>query len=83
MGRGKLLPIFIILVKAQRDFISATLGDITTDQIFDCDPYVANYWINAGLVAEFKPMKWENLEVKPHIEKAVETKKVRKRKNGN
>jgi len=72
-----------MLVKAQRDFISATLGDITTDQVFDVEDYVARYWIGAGLVEEFKPMKWEELETKPHIEKAVETKKVRKRKNGN
>jgi len=80
---GETPSLFIMLVKAQRDFISATLGDITTDQVFDCDPYVANYWIGAGLVTEFKPMKWEEIETKPHIEKAVETKKVRKRKNGN
>lgn len=72
-----------MLVKAQRDFISAALGDITTDQVFNCEDYVARFWIENGLVSEFKPMQWEQLETKPHIDKAIETKKVRKRKNGN
>jgi hypothetical protein len=72
-----------MLVKAQRDFISPTMGDITTGQVFDCDDGIAYFWLGAGLVAEFKPMKWEELQTKPHVEKAVETKKVRKRKNGN
>ncbi len=80
---GNSFPFFTMLVKAQRDFISPILGNITTGDVFDCDDGVAYYWLGAGLVAEFKPMKWSEIETKPQIEKAVETKKVRKRKNGN
>lgn len=72
-----------MLVKAQRDFISPIMGDITTGQVFDCDDGIAYYWLGSGLVTEFKPVKCNEIETKPHIEKTVETKKVRKRKNGN
>lgn len=59
------------------------MGDITTGQIFYCEDGIAFYWLGSGLVTEFKPVKWNEIETKPHIEKTVETKKVRKRKNGN
>ena len=72
-----------MLVTANRDFISAEIGDISTGQIFDVDNGIAVYWIGAGLVTEFKPKQWEQLEVKPHIEQEVQFKKSRKRKDAN
>ena len=72
-----------MLVTANRDFISAEIGDISTGQTFDVDNGIAVYWIGAGLVTEFKPKQWEQLEVKPHIEKEVQVKKSRKRKDAN
>jgi hypothetical protein len=72
-----------MLVTANRDFISAEIGDISTGQIFDVDNGIAVYWIGAGLVTEFKPKQWEQIEVKPHIEQEVQVKKSRKRKDAN
>lgn len=72
-----------MLVTANRDFISAEIGDISTGQIFDVDNGIAVYWIGAGLVTEFKPKQWEQIEVKPYIEQEVQVKKSRKRKDAN
>lgn len=72
-----------MLVTAQRSFISPVIGDVEAGQTIDVDNGIAQYWLGAGLVVEFKPKQWEELITKPHIEKDVETKKVRKRKNGN
>lgn len=72
-----------MLVTANRDFISAEIGDISTGQTFDVDNCIAVYWIGAGLVTEFKPKQWEQIEVKPHIEQEVQVKKSRKRKDAN
>lgn len=72
-----------MLVTAQRDFISPIMGDISTGQVFDLDNGIASFWLGAGLVTEFKPKQWEQLETKPQIKEVLETKKARKRKNAN
>ena len=72
-----------MLVTAQRSFISPVIGDVEAGQTIDIDNGIAQFWLGAGLVVEFKPKQWEELITKPHIEKDVENKKLRKRKNGN
>lgn len=70
-------------VKALRDFMSPTMGDITAGQVFELDSGIASYWLSAGLVERTKLLPHEELETKPELIGKIQNKRGRPRKVKN
>jgi hypothetical protein len=67
-------------VRALRDFMSPTMGDISTGQVFELDSGIAFYWLGAGLVERTKPLPHQEIETKPEPIGKIQTKRGRPKK---
>jgi len=70
-----------MLVKALKDFISPTIGDISTGQVFELDSGIAHYWLGAGLVTLSKPEQFKEIQTKPEQIHKIQVKRGRPRKS--